>query len=347
MTMKNNFNSKDLDSFKTLRNIGLPSFLENLPRILLIFLGIIVLIFAITPWRQSSKGLGYVIASNPNNRALVIHAAVAGRISKWYVQDGSRVRAGDKLVEIIDNDPLILERLKNERDAKKRKVEVAKMAAETSKIDYGRQEDLLAKGLSSRKSYELAKIEYKKLLSAAESASAELAESEIKLSRQESQLIVAPRDGVILKVLAGDNSTVVKVGDEIASFAPQLDDPAVELYVGGNDIPLIYEGRKVRLQFEGWPAVQFSGWPEVAVGTFGGVVSSVDSSVSQNGKFRVIVKRDGDEKWPDARFLRHGAKVYGWVLLNQVLLGYELWRQINAFPPSFDEVKNIEKNEKK
>jgi RND family efflux transporter MFP subunit len=345
--MKIDFNFKDLESFKALAQIDLPRPLKNLPRILLIFLGIIVIVFIATPWRQTSKGGGYVIASDPNNRAQTINATVNGRISKWYVRDGSKVKAGDKLVEIVDNDPLILERLRSERDAKKRKQEVAKMAAETAKIDYSRQEELLAKGLSSRKSYELAKIEYKKLLGAFESVSAELAESETKLSRQERQLIIAPRDGVILKVLAGDNSTVVKAGDEIASFAPNLDEPAVELYVSGNDIPLVYEGRKVRLQFEGWPAVQFSGWPEVAIGTFGGVVSSVDSSVSSNGKFRIIVKKDVNEKWPDARFLRHGAKVYGWVLLNQVVLGYELWRQLNAFPPSFDVVKNVEKNEKK
>ena len=41
------------------------------------------------------------------------------------------------------------------------------------------------------------------------------------------------------------------------------------------DAPLIEPGRKVRLQFEGWPAVQFVGWPSVAVGTFGGKVNRV------------------------------------------------------------------------
>jgi hypothetical protein len=90
------------------------------------------------------------------------------------------------------------------------------------------------------------------------------------------------------------------------------------------------------LQFEGWPIIQFSGWPSIAVGTFGGIISSVDSSISENGKFRVIVKKDKDEKWPDERFLRHGAKAQGWILLNNVSLGYEFWRQLNSFPPSFD-----------
>ena len=51
----------------------------------------------------------------------------------------------------------------------------------------------------------------------------------------------------------------------------------MELWARGNDAPLITPGRKVRLQFEGWPAVQFAGWPSVAVGTFGGIVGVVDA----------------------------------------------------------------------
>ena len=328
-------------AFKCLEQIKIPKPIEIVKKIILVSLILIIAIFSFTPWQQNSKGLGYVIALNPNQRAQNINATVNGRINQWFVKDGSQVKAGDKLVEIIDNDPLIIERLKIEKSAKERKFNVAKIASDTSKINYERQEYLLKQGLSSRKNYEDAKIEYKKLLANTETYAAEVAEASIKLSRQESQLITAPSDGVILKVLASDNSTTVKVGDKIATFAPNLSNNlseiAVEIYINGNDIPLIYPGRKVRIQFEGWPAIQFSGWPEVAVGTFGGIVSSVDSAISENGKFRVIVIKDPKEKWPDTNYLRHGAKVYGWVLLNKVKLGYEVWRQINGFPPDFDD----------
>jgi multidrug efflux pump subunit AcrA (membrane-fusion protein) len=327
----------DRKSFKTLNQIKIPQPIESLKKIIVISLILLILILVATPWRQTARGFGYVIALDPNNRAQSINATVNGRINQWFVTDGSRVKAGDKLVEIVDNDPQIIERLKLEKSAKERKYEVAKIASDTSKINFKRQEELFLKGLSSRKNVEDAKIEYKKLLSNVEHIAGEVAEASIKLSRQESQLVTAPRDGVILKVLASDNSTTVKMGDKIASFAPILQDPAVELYVSGNDIPLIYPGRKIRVQFEGWPAIQFSGWPEIAVGTFGAVVSSVDSAVSENGKFRIIAVKDPNEKWPDTRFLNHGAKVYGWVLLDSVKLGYELWRQINGFPPDFNE----------
>jgi RND family efflux transporter MFP subunit len=325
--------------FVALKKIKIPKVTKILPNIFFTILALLVLFLVFTPWIQTSKGFGYIIAIDPNDRTQTINATVTGRINKWYVRDGMSVKKGDKLVEIIDNDPLILQRVEAERNAKKRKLEISEIASQTAEINYRRQEDLFNQGLSSRKEFEKAKIEYKKLLSEAQSVSAELAEAEVKLSRQESQVIYAPKDGAILKLLAGDSTTLVKAGDKIATFAPILDEPAVELYVSGNDIPLIHKGRKVRLQFEGWPAVQFSGWPEVAIGTFGGVVTAIDASVSENGKFRVIVSKEAGEKWPDARFLRHHAKVYGWVLLNEVMLGYELWRQMNNFPPEFDEVR--------
>lgn len=343
---------KDFLPFSHFRKIRTPRPLKVLLKIILVFLLGASLMLCLTPWRQTSKGFGNVIATDPNDRAQDINAPIDGRIKKWYVRDGSQIKKGDKIVEIVDNDPLILERIKSERDAKKRKLEVARIASQTAKINYQRQEELFAKGLSSRRDYEEAKIEYKKLLGIEASADSDLAESETKLSRQENQILTAPQDGVILKVLAGDSATTVKAGHKIATFAPNLSDPAVEIYVSGNDIPLINEGRKVRLQFEGWPIIQFSGWPSIAIGTFGGVVSSVDSSVSENGKFRVIVKQDQNEKWPDQRFLRHGAKSQAWILLNKVSLGYEMWRQLNSFPPKFDEelknaqTKNNSKNEK-
>jgi len=329
--------------FSALNKIKISRPLEILPKIILTSFIILLLLLIFTPWQQTSKGFGYVIAINPNDRAQTINATVDGRVNKWFVQDGQSVKEGDKLLELIDIDPMALSRVKSQRDAYQRKLEIAKIAASTSKINYERQADLFKQGLSSRKDYEYAKIEYKKLLSAYETSVSEFSESEVKFSRQESQIIYAPKDGTVLKLLSGNSSTIVKAGDKIATFAPNLEEPAVELYVSGNDIALIYPGRKVRLQFEGWPAVQFSGWPSVAIGTFGGVVASVDAAASENGRFRIIVKRDGDEKWPDARFLRHHAKSYGWVLLNQVSLIYEIWRQINNFPPIFDEQKNEKK----
>jgi hypothetical protein len=93
-------------------------------------------------------------------------------------------------------------------------------------------------------------------------------------------------------------------------------------------------GSLVRLQFEGWPAIQFMGWPSVAVGTFGGEVIAVDATDDGQGRFRIVVAPDAeDAAWPGTRWLRQGVRTKAWVLLRQVPLWSEIWRQLNGFPP--------------
>ena len=121
--------------------------------------------------------------------------------------------------------------------------------------------------------------------------------------------------------------------------------------VSGNDMPLIKEGDRVRLQFEGWPAVQFVGWPSVAVGTFGGKVNRVFPTDDGSGNFRVVVTPEDhferENGWPDDRYLRQGVRTNGWVLLDRVPLGYEIWRQLNGFPPTVSTDKQGEDKKKK
>lgn len=174
-------------------------------------------------------------------------------------------------------------------------------------------------------------------------AEAELARLEVRLARQATMEVKAAIDGTVLRLLKGQGNVFVKSGESVLVLVPETESRAVELWIDGNDMPLVSEGRRVRLQFEGWPAVQFTGWPSVAIGTFGGVVTIIDATDDGTGKFRLLVTpdltdsdRDGkpDEPWPSGMYLRQGVRVNGWVLLEQVRLGFELWRQFNAFPPT-------------
>jgi hypothetical protein len=97
----------------------------------------------------------------------------------------------------------------------------------------------------------------------------------------------------------------------------------------------------VRIQFEGWPAVQFSGWPSVAVGTFEGKVALVDAADDGEGRFRILVLPSPDARWPETRYLRQGVRAVGWVLLEEVSLGYELWRTFNGFPPASSKAPTV------
>ena len=162
----------------------------------------------------------------------------------------------------------------------------------------------------------------------------ELTDAESKLAQIDQFVIRAPADGYVLNLTAFQAGEYVKEGDDLFTLVPDTRDLAVEVWVSGNDAPLAEAGRHVRLQFEGWPAVQFAGWPSVAVGTFGGVVKTVDATDDGKGRFRILVQPDGEQDWPEPPYLRQGVRANGWVLLDQVPLGYEMWRRLNGFPPS-------------
>ncbi|TWT64655.1 HlyD family secretion protein [Allorhodopirellula solitaria] len=149
--------------------------------------------------------------------------------------------------------------------------------------------------------------------------------------------IRAPRSGYIQQWFGVEGSDTIKQGDQLFVIVPDADEMAVELKIRGMDIPLIQTGDPVRLRFDGWPAVQFVGWPSVAIGTFGGKVNRILPTDDGAGYFRVVVTPDNhferEQGWPDDRYLRQGIRANGWVLLKRVPLGYEIWRQLNGFPP--------------
>jgi membrane fusion protein, adhesin transport system len=161
------------------------------------------------------------------------------------------------------------------------------------------------------------------------------------VGRRGQQKIVAPATGRLVRVSRFGSGATVKAGDTLATVAPDTNDRAVEIMVSDNDISFVQVGRPVRLQFAGYPAVQFSGFPGMSVGTFGGRVAFIDPMDDGSSRFRVIVREDKqtlatgqkDKGWPVASNLRPGAEAVGWIMLDSVPLGYELWRQFNGFPP--------------
>ena len=158
--------------------------------------------------------------------------------------------------------------------------------------------------------------------------------------------VLAPQDGQITKTISAGIGEVVKEGEMMVKIVPKQFQYAVEMYVQPMDLPLISIGQKVRFQFDGWPAIVFSGWPNTSYGTYGGKVVAIDNSISDNGKFRLLVAEDSeDKKWPLA--LKAGGGAKGMALLQDVTIIYELWRNMNGFPPDFYTAKASKKVEKK
>lgn len=151
----------------------------------------------------------------------------------------------------------------------------------------------------------------------------------------------APRDGKLVRVLKVGAGETVKAGTVLAQIAPTTEDHAAEIFLSDYDAPLVQPGDPVRVSFDGWPAIQFVGWPSVAVGTFAGRVKVIDAVGDEAGRVRIVVEPDReaitknrDEPWPPLDQLRPGTGARGWVMLRTVSLGFELWRQFNAFPAS-------------
>lgn len=169
-------------------------------------------------------------------------------------------------------------------------------------------------------------------------AQKDLLEIESKVAAQGTRFVEAPFDGYVVQLSANAGSGMVKEGDPLCTLVPYTTERAVQIWLDGNDAPLVEAGRHVRLQFEGWPAIQFAGWPSVAVGTFGGTIVSVDMVDNGKGKFRCQILPDPSEtqKWPEERYLRQGVRANGWVLLEQVPLWFEVWRKLNGFPPAIE-----------
>jgi len=402
-----------------------PIFIQITSRLLLAIMIGSLFSLLIVPWQQASNGYGQLIAYDPVEREQAIEAPVKGRVVRWHVKEGDKVKKGDVLVEIADNDPNYLQRLTEQRDSVALQRDAARDASEQiklqleslkevkrltlssmdSKIKMGRNEvdaarlelkatqgarkaaklnlerktALAEQGLTSQRELELAEMKFTKedayvskgrakllekeskvlaLRAERESKSSDidakisevsakyqsemsklakanesLSKAEVKLARQHQMKVTAPRNGVIWRVSAFEGGEVVKEGDHLALIVPEVLSRSVELWIDGNDAPLVYEGREVQMQFEGYPALMFRGFPEMSMGTFPGVVAFVDARADASGRFRVLIKpAPGKLEWPSDEFLRPGARVNAWIQLNEVSIGYELWRQLNGFP---------------
>ncbi len=422
---------------------------------------ILLVLAALAPWTQTVHGQGQTIAFHPSKRPQFIISPIEGRVKKWHVVEGDRVRAGQLLVDLVDNDPQILERLREQEllalqrltladgrvndlasrlqsvrqereillaEASYRieqmeaqvivalqELEQARVNLLREELNYNRVERLYqsTQGRAASKDEleeatrrrDLAKAQLplaearvrvaEKSLATAqaqreavdkrtaalidtEEAALKAAQAEqaavrqqylsirTQVERQQNQRVYAPTRGVIFRILANAEAggQLVRPGERLAILVPDLEteyeararrssvavlgglisafhDPLIfgdyppivaELYIDGNDLPLVRKGDRVLLQFEGWPAIQFAAYPEAAAGTFEGEVYLVDPTSDGNGRFRILVAPAPGAEWPPYEYLRQGVRAQGWVLLRQVRVGYEIWRVLNGFP---------------
>ncbi len=189
-------------------------------------------------------------------------------------------------------------------------------------------EDKIAKSKSDRYTAESSQFE----------AQAEVSKLETKTTNYEMRnalyYITAPQNGIVNKALIAGIGETFKEGKQLVSIMPAQYDLAVETYINPIDLPLIHLNENVRIQFDGWPAIFFSGWPNASFGTYSGKVVAIETMISKNGKFRILIAPNPtSEKWPIN--IRVGSGAYTIALLEDVPIWYEIWRQLNGFPPNY------------
>lgn len=158
-------------------------------------------------------------------------------------------------------------------------------------------------------------------------------------ARQGLYFILASQDGQVVQINKAGIGEILKDSENIATIVPHTVDYAVEIYIKPVDLPLIKEGQRVMCVFDGFPAIVFSGWPNSSYGTFAGKVIAIENNISANGLFKAfVVETENEKKWPPK--IKLGTGVQGIAILNDVPIWYELWRNVNGFPPDYYEVKN-------
>ncbi|OZV66879.1 HlyD family secretion protein [Winogradskyella aurantia] len=247
--------------------------------------------------------------------------------------------------------------LKNVEDARiKLREAQAKQVSQAAKLLASRNEVINAKIDISRINAEYAD-KISKAQSEKFSAQSSQFDSEAQVQKLQNEVsnyiirnkllhITAPYDGYINKALRGGVGQTFKEGEELVGIMPANVDLAVETFIEPIDLPLMHIGEKVRIQFDGWPAIIFSGWPNVSYGTYGGEVVAIENFISDNGKFRILLKPDPtDHPWP--KDIRAGSGAFTMALLEDVPIWFELWRQLNGFPPNYYQPTGAENAKKK
>ena len=431
---KNNSIQENITKFKTIKNLENRPHYKILNRIIA-GVSIVVLIIFFLPWTQNISGTGAVTTLKPNQRPQTIHTAIAGRIEKWYVQEGDFVKKGDTILFISETkeeylDPNLVQNTKNQVDAKKmaqesyggkvgslssqivaieneknlklqqaqNKIRQAVLKIKSDSMDlqavktqvkiattqFNRAITLNKEGLkpltdvedkrlklqeveakiitqenkylASKNEYLNAKVEinrisaeYNEKDSKARSdkftAISNQYDTEAQVNKLQNQYanynirnglyyIKAPQNGYVNRALQSGLGETLKEGTPIVSIMPSQYDIAVETFVKPIDLPLLSKGSKVRIWFDGWPTIIFSGWPNMSYGTFGGKIVAIETFISENGKYRVLIAPDKTEDaWPKQLSIGAGAQTIA--LLNNVPVWFEIWRTLNGFPPNY------------
>ncbi len=224
----------------------------------------------------ASVGRGTVEATVANTRAGTVEACQrtrlstisGGRIAVLAVKEGDRVRKGQLLMQLWNDDQQAEQALAQAQleTSRRRVVEVCTMA-EQARRELARQEGLFKQGFVSEGRLDTVRAEADTRAAGCATAKADVAQSQARVgvvgAARQRTLLVAPFDGTVAKIVGevGEYSTPSPPGVPTPPAIDLIDDAC--LYVKAPmdevDAPKISAGQPVRITLDALPGKSFPG----------------------------------------------------------------------------------------
>lgn len=219
---------------------------------------------------------GKVESSIANTRAGTVEACLrtklntitGGRISLMAVKEGDRVKKGQLLIRLWNEDQKAQNVLaQTQIDSARKHVDEACVPAANAQREAVRQAALRAKGFVSISAEELARADADAKRAACDAAKADVTQAQAKLAATRVELdrtvLYAPFDGTIAKIVGevGEFSTPSPPGVPTPPAIDLIDDSC--LYVSAPmdevDAPKVHAGQPVRISLDALPKQSFPG----------------------------------------------------------------------------------------
>ncbi len=216
---------------------------------------------------------GYVVAQ----RKAAVASKVTGRLISLSVEEGSRVKTGQVIARLENDDVIALrDQAEANLNAARYNLEQAKAELRDATLSFNRNKDLLAQGYVSQADYDALEARYNKALAAVAAAEAMMKAGAAALKNAnvaiEYTLIRAPFDAVVLTKNAdiGDIVTPIGAAAEAKAAVVNIADMSslqVEVDVSESNINQVKVGQPCEIQLDALPDSRFRGAVHMIVPT--------------------------------------------------------------------------------
>jgi RND family efflux transporter MFP subunit len=216
---------------------------------------------------------GYVVAQ----RKAAVASKVTGRLVSLSVEEGSRVKTGQVIARLENDDVIALrEQAEANLSAARHNLEQAKAELRDATLSFNRNKDLFAEGYVSQTDYDALEARYNKALAAVAAAEATIKAGAAALRNAnvaiEYTLIRAPFDAVVLTKNADIGDIVTPIGAAAEAKAAvvtiaDMNSLQVEVDVSESNINQVKVGQPCEIQLDALPDSRFRGAVHMIVPT--------------------------------------------------------------------------------